>query len=312
MQTFEQELQSNFFTTGIIPDLNFRFVLARNNSAAAEAAERLGTSSALEALLGETMLAAFFLVTHSVKTKDTVSLHLEGSGPAHRIIAFADTDGAMRATTARPTAVWDGDLWQGVGSGILRVNRWRDDQQSYSSAVEMRDVGLGKNLQEFIARSDQIQTFLRLETSFENSPQSNGETGRGADGQGKVVRNVSGFMFQALPGAGADEIDEILNMIGERTPDEMITALLQPADEAGGTFRPGTVASHPVKILKNGSFHYHCDCNLEKVSKVLYLMGRESISDLAQENGCVEVFCEFCKKRYELSPAEVDELFLDR
>ncbi len=299
MQAFEQELQSNFFTTGLIPDLNFRFVLARNSSVAAEAAERLGTSPPLEALLGETMLAAFFLVTHSVKTKDTVSLHLEGAGPVHRLIAFADTDGAMRATTARPTAAWEGSLWRGVGAGILRVNRWRDDQRSYSSAVEMRDVGLGKNLQEFVGRSDQIQSFIRLESSFT----------AGAD---STVRNISGFMFQALPGAGPDEVDEVLDMIGDRTPDEMIGAILQPADEVGGTFRPGKIASHPVKILKNGAFHYKCDCSKDKVSKVLTLMGRESITGLAQEKGCVEVFCEFCKKRYELSPAEVDGLFLDR
>ncbi|MEQ9365008.1 MAG: Hsp33 family molecular chaperone HslO [Leptospirales bacterium] len=299
MQAFERELQSNFFTTGIIPDLNFRFVLARNSSVAIEAAERLGTSPALQALLGETMLAAFFLTTHSVKTKDTVSLHLEGSGPVHRLIAFADGDGAMRATTARPTATWEGELWRGIGPGILRVNRWREDQRSYSSAVEMRDVGIGKNLQEFVGRSDQIQSFIRLESSFEDGPAAG-------------VRNISGYMFQALPGAGANEVDEVLEMVGDRTPDEIITALLQPADEVGGTFRPGTVASHPVKILKNGAFHYHCDCSREKVSKVLYLMGRDSIIDLAQENGCVEVFCEFCKKRYELSPAEVDGLFLDR
>lgn len=301
MQAFEQELESNFFTTGIIPDLNFRFVLARNSSVAAEAAERLGTQPALEALLGETMLAAFFLVTHSVKTKDTVSLHLEGSGPVHRLIGFANTDGAMRATTAHPTAHWEGNLWQGVGPGILRVNRWRDDQQSYSSAVEMRAVGLGKNLQEFVGRSDQIQSFIRLESSFE----ANGS-------RPAPVRNISGFMFQALPGAGPDEVDEVLNMIGDRTPDDMISALLQPADAVGGTFRPGTTASHPVKILRNGTFHYHCDCSKDKVSRMLYLMGRESITGLAQEKGCVEVFCEFCKKRYELSAGEVDALFMDR
>lgn len=296
-----QELESNFFTLGIIPDLNFRFVLARNSAVAAEAAERIGADPSLEALLGETMLAAFFLVTHSIKTRDTVSLHLEGEGPVHRLIAFASTDGAMRGTTARPDARWDGALWNGVGAGILRVNRWRDDRQSYSSAVEMRAVSLGKNLQEFVGRSDQIQSFIRLESNFETNGERNSR-----------VRNVSGYMFQALPGVGPNEVDRLLDMIGDRTPNEMISALLQPTDPVGGTFRPDATESHPVKILKNGSFHYHCDCNKDKVSKMLTLLGRDSIVELVQEKGCVEVFCEFCKKRYELSPAEVDGLFLDR
>ena len=119
-------------------------------------------------------------------------------------------------------------------------------------------------------------------------------------------------MFQALPGVGPNEVDRLLDMIGDRTPNEMISALLQPTDPVGGTFRPDATESHPVKILKNGSFHYHCDCNKDKVSKMLTLLGRDSIVELVQEKGCVEVFCEFCKKRYELSPAEVDGLFLDR
>ena len=291
------ELAANFFTLGIIPELNFRFVLARNTSIAAEAAERMQADPGLQALLGETMLGAFFLATHSSKTRDTVSLHAECEGPVHRLIGFASSDGAMRGTTSRPEARWLGELWDGVGSGILRVNRWRDDRRIYSSAVEMRDVGLGKNLQEFVARSDQIQSFIRLETTFHE--------------QG--VENVSGYMFQALPGAGANEVDQVLDMLGSRTPDEMISMLLSSdPDAAGGSFRPGTTEQHSVRILRNGSFYYHCDCSKDKVSRMLYMMGRDSIVSLVAEKGCVEVFCEFCKKRYELTPEEVEGLFLDR
>jgi molecular chaperone Hsp33 len=306
MQDLGQELRANFFTLGVIPDLHFRFVLARNTSIAAEAAHRLGADPALEALVGETMLAAFLLVTHSVKTDETVSLHLECSGPVHRLIGFARVDGGMRGTTSRPGARWSGPLWDGVGTGILRVNRWRnsDARSAYSSAVEMRKVGLDRNLEEFVGRSDQIQSFIRLETSFEPDPT--------AGSGGLRVRNVSGYMFQALPGAGPDEVDRILEMIGGRAPDEMISAILDPTDMAGGSRRPDPKAIHPVNILKNGSFHYQCDCSKDKVNRMLYLMGRESIVELVQERGCVEVFCEFCKKRYELSPREVDRLFQDR
>ncbi len=300
MQDWNREITENFFTTGIVEDLNFRFVLARNTSVATEAALRLDTDARVGTLLGEAMLASFFLATHSSKMNDTVSLHLEGEGPVHRLIAFASADGAMRAMTPRPEARWGGEQWDGIGRGILRVNRWMEDQQSYSSAVAMHGAHLSKNLQDYIGRSDQILSFLRLDSSIKPDVV-------GPDG----LANVSGFLFQALPGVTPDQADAILDMIGERTPEEMISAMLQPADEAGGTHRPGPLAVHPVKILKNGSFRYYCDCSIDKVSRVLRLMGPESIGSLVAENGCVEVFCEFCKTRYELSPAEVTELFSD-
>jgi len=64
-----------------------------------------------------------------------------------------------------------------------------------------------------------------------------------------------------------------------------------------------------VKILKTGSFEYRCDCSKEKIEKVLLAMGRQSIEELVEEKGHVEVFCEFCRKRYEFQPSEIYNLF---
>lgn len=290
-------LRSNFYTIGTIPDLNFRFVVGRNSAIAAEAAERHRASPQVHSLLGETMLVTFFLATHSVKIQERVSLHLECSGAAHRIISFAASDGSMRGTASRPDAVWTGKPSAGKGSGILRVNRWRNDRgRAYSSAVEMRDVSLDRNIEEYLGRSDQIQSFIRLETSFDN------RAGR--------MPEISGYMFQALPGATPDQVDQILDMIGGRSPTQLIETLLPAPDGPGGIQLPVSPGKmHSVNLLKNGSFFFACECSREKVRNTLFMMGRDSIESLVEEKGCVEVFCEFCKKRYELSPSDVDALF---
>lgn len=293
------EQQFNFYTIGVIPDLHFRFVLARNSGVTREIAALQKATPRVEAMIGEAMLGAFFLSTHSAKGRNTVSLHLECKGPLHRIISFARSNGAIRATVSHPEADWEGAYESGKGPGILRVNRWDEDgQQTYSSAVEMRDISLDRNLEEYVGRSDQIQTFLRFQTSF---------------GEDDRVNQIAGYMFQALPGAGPDEIDAVLDMIGERDPETLITALGAGADGVGGRTRPlpSDGGIQTVSLLATGAFHSYCDCSREKVETALYLMGRDSIQGLAEEDGAVEVFCEFCKKRYEFSRKVVERIFGD-
>lgn len=285
----------NFFTIGTLPDLNFRFVLARNTAIANEIAARFDATPDVEALMGKAMLGAFFLCTHAAKQKNTVSLHFECEGPVRRLIAFAGSDGALRAMAAEPHARWDGPIEAGKGAGVLRVNRWNESGKLlYSSAVEFRDAGIDRNVEEFIGRSEQIQTFLRLETS------------RGAE----RLDQVSGYMFQALPGATADHVDAVLAMIGDKSPGQLITAMLA-GDAFGGRMRPMEGGMESVSVLKNGSFRSYCDCSRHKVERILVIMGREAVLAMAAERGEVEVICEFCKRTYTLSPEEASGLFKD-
>ncbi|MBX7059101.1 MAG: Hsp33 family molecular chaperone HslO [Leptospirales bacterium] len=283
----------NFFTIGLIPDLDFRFILARNSSVCREVGQRLQASPQATALLGEAMLGAFFLCTHSAKQSNTVSLHLECEGPLHRLIAFSDREGGMRATLARPDVRWTGALHTGHGPGVLRVNRWLEGARPvYSSAVEMRGQDLDRNLEEYCGRSDQIQTFLRMESEFEDAE----------------LRHVSGYMFQALPGARADQIDAALDMLAERTAGALATAALA-GDDFGGRNRPLDGMKHPISILRSGAFHSYCDCSRQKVESMLLALGREEIESTLAEHPEVEVFCEFCRRRFAFSPDQARRLF---
>lgn len=287
------EPANNFFTVGLIPGLDFRFILARNTAVAREVGARLEASVQATALMGEAMLGAFFLCTHSAKESNTVSLHLECEGPMHRLIAFSDRHGGMRATVARPDSHWDGALFSGQGHGILRVNRWLEGARPvYSSAVEMRDQPLEKNLEEFIGRSDQIQTFLRLETEFD----------------GDALSQVSGYMFQALPGASADQVDGALEMLAEVRPAMMITSILA-GEDFGGRTRPIEGVKHPVSILRSGAFHSYCDCSREKVAGVLVALGRDAVEETLREHRQIVAHCEFCRRRYEFTAQQARALF---
>lgn len=291
----------HFFVSGILPDHNYRFVLGRNTSVVREISNMQGASSELSGLLGEAMLGAFFLSTHSAKSeKQTISLHLECAPPVHRLIAFASSDGSMRGSVAHPHARFEKDSHIHLKGGILRVNRWVENlwiekkSNIYSSAIEMRDAPLFKNLEEFVGRSEQIQTFLHIQNTFQSGEDDSG--------------HVSGYLFQALPGASADDTDAVLDMLDGKTSDELIN---QFARTGPGSYHDlsKTGGMLKTKIQKTGPFFFRCDCSREKIEKVILSMGESDAQNLIEEEGQIQVLCEFCKTSYEFSADQVHSLF---
>ena len=282
----------NRFITGILPDQNYRFILGSLTDVALEVGSVLEASPQITALMGESMLAAFFLAGHNEKaTGTTVGIDMQCKGPADKLLSFASSEGIVRAFCSHPDATWEDSLYSGKKDGLFTVNRFVDDgRKIYSSSVEMHDLPLEKNIEEYLGRSDQKLGFIRLETTMQKD----------------LILDISGFSFEALPGASVEDSDRVIEMIRQMRPSDMV-GLLSDGD---GERRKFHSSLSRVKILKTGSFEYRCDCNRQKVERVLLAMGRQSIEDLIVEKGSVEVFCEFCKRRYEFLGSEVERLFL--
>lgn len=284
----------NFFTMGILPHHNYRFVIARNTAVAREVGRRHNASLPVTALFGEVMLGAFFLSTHSGKQEETtISLHIECQEPVSRIIGFAKSSGGMRAHSTHPDAVWDGALRIGRGTGLLRVNRWiQNTKKLYSSAIEMRDVDLDKNLEEYIGRSEQIQSFLKISTNFSSIESL----------------QISGYLFQAMPGASADDTDAVLDIIQRNRAEELIEEILSSGKEEKKKIVKGSDFLN-ASVLRTGQFYSYCDCSREKIAHLIQSMDAPYVESILEEHGFFEATCEFCKKSYRFTPEQVRDLY---
>jgi redox-regulated HSP33 family molecular chaperone len=189
----------NFYCRGLLPDIHYRFVLARNSAATTNICKKHTASYGVCALMGEAMMGSFFLASHFEKQQNlTVSLHLECDGPVKRIIASANSEGGIRAMSSHPEENLNGDLRK--GKGLLTVNRWKDDEQKvYSSTVEMRDTTIDKNLEEYIGKSEQVQSFIKMETSCDS----------------RNSTNISGYPHSMLFALGQKSAEESLQNDGK-------------------------------------------------------------------------------------------------
>lgn len=283
-------LGSNFHLTGIIPDLNYRLVLARNTAVAREIGQMQGASPQVAAVLGEAMLGAFLLSSHSSKSdRFSISLHLECTGPVKRLIAFSSHTGAIRGHSAVPEATWTGDLRDGLEGGLLKVSRWKDRTNAYTSAVELHPESIARSLELYAARSDQIQSFIRILTRLSD------------DGR---LEEISGFMLQALPDAGFDDADAVLELAAATDPEQLVSAVV----DSDGVRKKFQVLNS-FNILHYGQFFFLCDCNRDKIENLLKLLGRDSVENILAQEGKVEIICEFCKKKYQLNATEINNIF---
>ncbi len=121
---------------------------------------------------------------------------------------------------------------------------------------------------------------------------------------------AGGWYVQLLPFADEATVERLtanLNALADRSPTQMI--------------RSGETAESIVRLLLDGlepsilsvrdvpPLSKSCPCSVERVYRTLRLLPRSEVDSILEKHEDVEVKCEFCGKRYALTPQQVrDEL----
>ncbi|MCX7998074.1 MAG: Hsp33 family molecular chaperone HslO, partial [Leptospiraceae bacterium] len=242
-------------------------------------------------LVAKSMLGSFFLAG-MVKENVTVSLQLEGLGPVERVMAYSDRYGKMRGMAKNNAVLTKNDPTLGIGKGYLKVSRWHEIQKIHYSATVLENLSFENNLLNHIYESDQLVSYLSIFIHPE-SPSL----------------RTRGMFFQALPGASRESIDKLQDRISEINlhVSEIFEGSLTKVLE-----RMEVVLNSKLHLLDRGSPTFYCGCSLEKIQNVVVALGREEAESILQEQGKIEITCEFCKEVYTLDSEDVHLLFLSR
>ena len=58
-------------------------------------------------------------------------------------------------------------------------------------------------------------------------------------------------------------------------------------------------SDEPVRLFSEHPLRFECSCSEDRVAKALLLLGRDDIDDvLDEQDGHIEVACEFCNRKY--------------
>lgn len=248
--------------------------------------ERHDYPPAVRRLLGE-MMAATALLSATLKFSGALVMQIQGSGPLSLLVVECTSDLALRAM-----AKWQGEtadnatLAQLAGAGhfVITLDPGAG-KKAYQGVVALEGETVAEVLEHYMARSEQLETRLFL----------------AADEGG-----AAGMLLQKMPGLHEDDQDAWNRAV-----------LL------GGTLAAGELLALPAQAIIRRLYHaedvrlfdpvplcFRCSCSHQRVAAMLHMMGRDEALAILEEQGAIEVRCEFCNQLYVFDAVDAEQLFV--
>lgn len=273
------------------------FVIAADTTDVVAKAEQFHKTSAVNtAALGRLMTAASMMGVMLKGKDDSVTLRLNGSGPAGSIIAVSDSSGNVRGYVQNPVVeiplndAGKLDVKGTVGTnGYLFVMKDIGLSEPYIGQTQIISGEIAEDITNYFAESEQTPSVCALGVLVNPD---------------LTVAAAGGFIIQLLPGCPEEVISKIENSVQNIEP---VTTMLK---SGMSTDDIAERALYNMKIdkLDESQIEYRCNCSKERVEKALISTGRESLREMANSNENTSVECHFCDKVYTFTPDEIKKL----
>lgn len=263
---------------------NVRGVLVRLEESWKQVRERAEYPPALASLLSRT-LAASALFTGNIKFEGSLSIQLKSAGALGLLFAECSHDGRLRGL-----ARWEGEIpddFQLIADDrapLLAITIQNDASgQRYQGLVPVEDADLATLFERYFERSEQLPTRVMLVDDGER---------------------CAGLMLQLMPSSGettddADAWNRVGHLLATATREELLH--LPAAELLARLFHEESVRLQAPRPLAFG-----CRCSRERVAGMLRSLGRAEADASMNDDGFIEVTCEFCNTHYRFDRIDVE------
>lgn len=253
-------------------------------------------SAVVTAALGRLSIAASLIGLGLKGDNDSVTIRLNGDGPAGILIAVSDSHGNVKSYVGNniveiPLNKYGKlDVAGAVGrQGTLSVVKDLGLKEPYVGQVPIVSGEIAEDIASYFAVSEQIPTVCGLGVLV--NPDLS-------------VKAAGGYLVQLLPFADEKCIDVLENNVNTLpSVTQMLTSGMS-AEEIAMKVLDGLEPN----VLDELSCAYKCDCSKERVEKALISLGREELTKMAAEEDVTEVCCHFCDKKYRFTREELRAL----
>ncbi|MBQ4100942.1 MAG: Hsp33 family molecular chaperone HslO [Oscillospiraceae bacterium] len=257
-------------------------------------AEKIHQTSAVNsAALGRLLTAAAMMGIMLKGKDDTLTLRIKGDGPAGVILAVADSYGNVKGHIQNPVveiplnSVGKLDVAGAVGrEGALNVIKDLGLKEPYIAQIPIISGEIAEDITNYYATSEQIPTVCGLGVLV--NPDLS-------------IKAAGGYLVQLLPGYTDEEIDRLEeNIKNIPSVTQMIENGFTPEDICRKV-----LSGFEVDVLDESETNYKCNCNKQKIEKMLISLGKEELNKIIEEDGKAEVVCHFCNNKYNFNKNEL-------
>lgn len=279
------------------PEAGIAVVAAVTTGLVAEVRARHDLAPTAIAAVGRLTTGAV-LFGSSLKGRERITLSISGDGPIESVTAdvwlLGENDIGARGYAKVPqadlplNARGKFDVAGIVGNGTLQVTKSYEVGQPYNGVVPLYSGEVAEDIASYLVNSEQIPSVVAL----------------GVLANPDGVQAAGGILAQVLPGADDKAVARLEERALKLPP---VTKLISEGADAHALLH-ALMGDLPLRSHRTMDVHFACLCTVEKVQAALLGLGADELLRLADERPETEATCEFCKKRYVLTPDEVREL----
>ena len=256
------------------------------------------TSATATATLGRLLTVTSMMGCMLGDKDDTITVSLNGDGPAGRVLAVSDYIGNVRGYIQNPNVEIplksNGklDVSGAVGQGFLNLIKDMGSAEPYNGSIELVSGEIAEDIASYYAQSEQIPTVCALGVLV-NTDLS--------------CKAAGGIIIQLLPFAD----DETVTAIEKNLP--FITNVSRLFDKGMTNEEIAALALQGIEydLFDEIDVDYLCTCSRERMEKAMKSIDPKELRNMFDEQIAegkpeeLEIKCRFCNSRYIFKPEEL-------
>ena len=275
---------------------SFRFIIVDSTDLVQSVRNIHNTSATASAALGRLSTMAA-IMSHELKNEShNITLNLQGNGQGGMLISTVNGRGEVKSYVSHPEVDLPTksnkklDVGSFVGNeGLLTVIKDFKLKEPYIGQTSLVSGEIADDFSNYFYQSDQRPTVVALGVLVDTD---------------LSIKSAGGLFIQALPRFDESLIDKLESDINKFPPiSSLFVAHDDPFDILNQYF-----SDFDLKLLGQKEVQYLCDCNRDRVERSLISLGKETLTELIEEDGKAELVCDFCNKKYNFSKEELMEL----
>ncbi len=253
------------------------------------------------AALGRTLTATAMMGLMMKNENDELSVIIKGGGPIGTILATSDSKGTVKGYVQYPdlNGVEVPNYPNGklnvagaVGKeGYVKVIKDLGLREPYVGSYPLVSGEIAEDFTHYFALSEQTPSVVSLGVLTKETE----------------VEQAGGIIVQLMPDAteeticqlekNVSKLKSVTTMLSEgMTPDDILNIVLEGLDP---------------KILDICDVKFDCNCSKDRIKKVLISLGRETLTEIIEEDKQAEISCHFCNSNYHYNEDELKDILVE-
>ena len=241
----------------------------------------------VNALLGE-FLAAASLLSASLKFDGIVSIQAIGKGAISSIMAECSNNTQLRGIVRGDyqNLGEEQDFVSLLGSATLAITIEPEGRERYQGIVPIDKDSLSECLEYYFVQSEQLSTKIKLAAN---------------------QTTAAGVLIQQMPHSSedekaADDWQHLSLLLESLKAEEQLE--LEHEEQLYRLFH-----EQQVRLFDPEALQFFCSCSKARTAKMLSSLGADEVNKIFEEQGSIEVTCEFCGQLYHFDQSDTNDIF---